>query len=1410
MVLINQLNSTYIMKKLFALLLMAVFVISAHAQNVSGELKRWHKVTITFDGPNTSESANPNPFLDYRLEVTFTKGGLSYKVPGYFSGCNNPADSGCNSGNKWKVHFSPGETGKWNWKASFKKGSNVAINGGGSGAGFMDNKSGSFDIDESNKSGRDHRAKNKGMLQYVGEHYLRYSGTSPSNPNGSWFVKAGADSPENAFNYVDFDATPNYKNTLNKIGSKTWQPHQQDYNASDASSYTWDGGKGTEILGMINYLSSQGANVFSFLTWNTSGDGGAVFPHTLQISESQYGKTAQKDQWGKVNKTRFDVSKLAQWEKVMEYADKKGMYLHLKTMETENDNLMDGDKFGNQRKVYYRELIARFGHHLALNWNLTEETTLTDAVARSTASYIKNLDPYDHNIVIHTYPNQQDQRYDPLLGNKSVLTGASIQTDKTKVHNDVRRWLEKSRNAGKKWIVANDEQGSAGEGVRVSDKRIRDEVLWGTLMAGGAGVEYYSGYTDNDGDINGNDHRKRGGKYRDGGHALAFFNNYLQPYMVNMVSSDGVTSDGNDYVFAKAGEVYAVYRPNGGTTNINLQGANSSYKVQWYNPRTGGNLTAATNAGSSLKAPSNDDWVALITKNGATNPDPDPNPGNCGNITFNATSDFSTNVSGFSPAYIDAARGAMAINAEVHKNKFAAGETTFNGNSGTYNIRLNTLTEVDGESQYRISINGKQIGTYKNPTTNTDYTAAGRTFNTIQINKGQKIRVEFNSVTNGKIPEGGGTAFSRGRWTSIQLTCTGTGTGGGTPGPTPGNCDYDFEEKDGLAVIEVERLDISGTSWSKKTAASGFSGANYLEWTGSDNFNNPGNGVISAKVKINSPGKYRFQWRNKVGKGNDATEHNDTWLKINANDFFGEKNGKKVYPKGAGKSPVAEGASANGWMKVYSNGTTAWSWRSSTNDFDPHAVFAQFNSAGVYTIQISGRSKNHLVDRMVLYKTSISEANATNLSRSETLCTATPAPTPTPPTTSNKVNSVQAPSSVKQGETVSVDVNYEAAANSEIVVLFQLDAAPWTSYKEARTTVNAGKGTKSINVAIPSNTPVANDAYQFQVFLTSPGGNWASRLANLRKNDVNVTKGGGTTPPPPPPSGGPDGYTFATDEGGTVNVSGTVNIAYGANGQFEIVKNVSSNRACNNATFGDPIPGVKKACYIQQVSTTNPNPTPPTTGNCSFGAPTSASLPSLDKADYSNIYVLGDGPNLSNLKRFRISWNAGTKKVTQFAFNTRNGNPDYYVDLRGNIEQNFGSGNPSVSISGSGLGIDGDYWVTKNGNNFAMVSKGRNFTIYCSTSSSSPSCTGQKASEEKIAITLYPNPANDQITISGIEKVKQVVIYDMLGKRVKSLNNTDGINNQQISVSDLPSGMYFVRAVNFETINETMIKFFKK
>ncbi len=108
--------------------------------------------------------------------------------------------------------------------------------------------------------------------------------------------------------------------------------------------------------------------------------------------------------------------------------------------------------------------------------------------------------------------------------------------------------------------------------------------------------------------------------------------------------------------------------------------------------------------------------------------------------------------------------------------------------------------------------------------------------------------------------------------------------------------------------------------------------------------------------------------------------------------------------------------------------------------------------------------------------------------------------------------------------------------------------------------------------------------------------------SGIKCNSRKGPKWGSTsTPAPNPPtsSGGPSGFSFAANEGGTVKISsGTYDVAYGANGKFRYKRNVKNNIGCKNGVFGDPIPGVKKKCYSKKVSSTNPNPTPtpPTTG----------------------------------------------------------------------------------------------------------------------------------------------------------------------------------------------------------------------
>src|SRR5680860_65640 len=375
---------------------------------IQGELKKWHKIELLFDGPLSGEMDSINPFLNYRLDVSFTQNGETFIVPGFYAADDNAGETSGETGDKWMVRFAPNKTGIWHFKVSFKKGDAIAVSNnsdGASSAGSLDGLEGDFTVTDSDKSGIDNRAK--GRLNYVGDHYLKFE------ESDTYFIKLGVDAPENLLAFNDFDVSTNVFGLR-----KTWEPHKGDYN-QDADDLLWQEGKGKNLFGAIDYLASEKMNVFSFLTFNVDGDDRNIFPYRLKVSEDDYTAYANikenKGAWQTMfHKTRFDISKMEQWERIFEYGDRKGMFLHFKTHETETDHLMDKGTFGVEGKLYYRELIARFGHHLALNWNIGEENNQPIAEVKKVADYISDLDPYNHHIVVHTFPNE-DYRYSELV-----------------------------------------------------------------------------------------------------------------------------------------------------------------------------------------------------------------------------------------------------------------------------------------------------------------------------------------------------------------------------------------------------------------------------------------------------------------------------------------------------------------------------------------------------------------------------------------------------------------------------------------------------------------------------------------------------------------------------------------------------------------------------------------------------------------------------------------------------------------------------------------------------------------------------------------------------------------------------------------------------------------------------------
>jgi hypothetical protein len=606
---------------------------AAGPASVSGELRQWHKVTLTLEGPFARErDAEPNPFLDYRLTVRFAheSGSPAYDVPGYFAADGRAGETSAEEGDKWRAHVAPDKPGRWSWRVSFVRGKRAAVDPAAATQPVvpLDGASGELDVQPTDKSGRDFRAH--GRLQYAGGHYLRFAGS------GRYFLKAGADSPETLLAYADFDGT---MATRKEGPLKTWAAHVRDWRPGDP---TWKGGRGKGLVGALRYLAARGVNALSFLTYNAGGDGDNVWPFT-----------------GRDAKLHYDCSKLDQWQVVFDHAQSLGLFLHFKTQETENDDqrlthertpgtveaALDGGATGVERRLYYRELVARFAYLLALNWNLGEENTQTPDEQRAMAAALRDHDPYDHLVVVHTHPGDQDRVYTPLLGPASGLTGASLQNHWDVAHQRVLKWRRASAQAGRPWVVANDEQGDAALGVppdpgyrgfpgRAREKGgreydhadVRRRTLWGTLMAGGSGVEYYFGYSLPQNDLLCEDWRSRERSWDAAAVALRFFADERIPFH-EMEPGDALVGneaeDDSRYAFAKKGEIYLVYLPRGGAVELDLVGAPGRFTVAWLDPRRGGALQpgsvpeVAGGTGVGLGLPPGDpaeDWLAVVRR----------------------------------------------------------------------------------------------------------------------------------------------------------------------------------------------------------------------------------------------------------------------------------------------------------------------------------------------------------------------------------------------------------------------------------------------------------------------------------------------------------------------------------------------------------------------------------------------------------------------------------------------------------------------------------------------------------------------------------------------------------------------------------------------------------------------------
>ncbi len=581
---------------------------------IDGELRQWHKITLNIPGPETSEWEMINPFVDYKLEVTFSNGNKTFIIPGFYAADGNAAETSADAGNIWRAIFRPDETGNWNYKISFRKGKDIAVKEDLTGDAVVnDGAEDSFEVVESDKSGIDFRAK--GRIVNGGEGYFRLQ------DSGEIWIKNGADSPENFLAFADFDQTLRYSLKTEvregeadpKKDLHMYEPHIADWKEGDP---TWQNGKGKGIIGALNYLCSMGVNSQYMLTMNILGDGKDVWPYNDH--NERY---------------RFDCSKLNQWEIVFEHMDELGMMMHFVLQETENEVLLDAGYTDVQRKVYLRELVARFGHHLAVTWNIGEENGPAgfspigqpDQQKKDMINYLKEINPYPSNVVVHTHANDQhqDDYLTPMLGFEN-LDGPSLQVgNPLRVHERIKKWVDESEKAGKRWLVNLDEIGQHWKGVMpdsfdTNHDTVRQYCLWGTLLAGGAGVEWYFGYRYPQTDLTCENFRSRENWWKQSTIATDFI---LQFPLEEMISSDDLVNVKGAYCLAKPGEVYVIYLPAGSKDATLKLSGDKAFSVKWFNPRKGvemqkGSQQSISGTGAQLLGNPpleiEKDWVVLI------------------------------------------------------------------------------------------------------------------------------------------------------------------------------------------------------------------------------------------------------------------------------------------------------------------------------------------------------------------------------------------------------------------------------------------------------------------------------------------------------------------------------------------------------------------------------------------------------------------------------------------------------------------------------------------------------------------------------------------------------------------------------------------------------------------------------
>ena len=312
---------------------------------------------------------------------------------------------------------------------------------------------------------------------------------------------------------------------------------------------------------------------------------------------------------GAVRTTTIDISTLRSSTNGRPFSATRrdlGIFLHFVFNEAEaaNKRELDDGELGTERKLYYREMLARFGHHLALEWNLCEEYNLDFDFGperlRAFADYIRAVDPYNHPITVHSAGDPVEALRFTFGDPRFSLT--SVQLNQRPIHEVAEALRRATRQAGRPLPVSLDEftldRGQRASHIPVDDAAgHRREKIWPAYFSGGM-LEFILD------DLLRTDSFKKGQR-EDLWRYLWFARRFMEENLPfwEMEPADQLSEGGGTIavgigkgksvalgpqVLAKLGDVYAVYLPTGSATGtLDLTNLRGDGQQRWFNPRTG-------------------------------------------------------------------------------------------------------------------------------------------------------------------------------------------------------------------------------------------------------------------------------------------------------------------------------------------------------------------------------------------------------------------------------------------------------------------------------------------------------------------------------------------------------------------------------------------------------------------------------------------------------------------------------------------------------------------------------------------------------------------------------------------------------------------------------------------------------